>query len=393
MFSEEPVRTLTQATSKRRSVDGMPAPAPRTSRGRLAIVFPAGVLLLLGMYAGVQLLGVSLPGAELAERHSALMVFGFVTTLISLERAVALRKAWAFAAPLFTAAGAFLLLMPVPVASGGWMITLGVSLHALQYVAIWRRQPMMATAIQGLGATVGAISALLFTAGVPVAQLVVLFAVFLILTIAGERLELARLAAPGPAAEAMLLALSLLLATAALVSLVIADIAMPVAGVALLLMVAWLARFDIVRMTIKQPGLPSYVARCLYLGYGWLVVAGAGWLLGGAHTSGVFYDATTHAVFLGFVITAIMAHAPLILPAVLGVKIPYHPVMYVPVVLLQLSLLVRVVAGDAWGIVLAHQIGGIGSVVAILLFAVTSVTLSLRGARVATKRSATRVEA
>lgn len=371
----------------------MPRSAPRTTRGRLAIVLPAGVLLILGMYAGVQLLGVSLPGGELADRHSVLMVFGFVTTLISLERAVALRKVWPFAAPLFTVAGAFMLLIPVPVASGAWMITIGVSIHALQYVAIWRRQPMMATAIQGLGATVGVISALLWTAGVPIAQLVVLFAVFLILTIAGERLELARLAAPGPAAENMLLAISLLLATAALVSLVIAEIAIPVVGIALLLMVVWLVRYDVIRMTIKQPGLPSFVARCLYLGYGWLVVAGAGWLLGGAQTSGPFYDATTHAVFLGFVITAIMAHAPLILPAVLGVKIPYHPAMYVPVVLLQLSLLVRIVAGDAWDIVLAHQLGGIGSVVAILLFAVTSVTLSVRAALDAAKRSEARVKA
>ncbi|BFO21058.1 hypothetical protein SHKM778_74460 [Streptomyces sp. KM77-8] len=32
-----------------------------------------------------------------------------------------------------------------------------------------------------------------------------------------------------------------------------------------------------------------------------------------------------HAVFLGFVMSMIMAHAPVILPAVLRRPLPYHP--------------------------------------------------------------------
>jgi len=109
----------------------------------------------------------------------------------------------------------------------------------------------------------------------------------------------------------------------------------------------------------------------------WLAVAGAGWLLGGAQTEGVVYDATTHAIFLGFVITMIMAHAPVILPAVLNVKIPYHPALYAPVALLQLALLVRVVVGDAWGMTAGLQAGGIGAAVAMLGFGVTAVVVSL----------------
>ena len=102
-------------------------------------------------------------------------------------------------------------------------------------------------------------------------------------------------------------------------------------------------------------------------------------LLGGSRTDGPLFDATTHAVFLGFVITMIMAHAPLILPAVLRVRIPYHPALYAPMALLQLGLLLRVVGGDAWGSLPALQIGGATSAVAMLLFAVTAAAAGLRG--------------
>ena len=72
-----------------------------------------------------------------------------------------------------------------------------------------------------------------------------------------------------------------------------------------------------------------------------------------------------------------------ILPAVLGVRIPYHVALYVPVALLQLSLLVRVVVGDAWGLTLGLRAGGIGAAVAILGFGVTVVVVSLRAGRAA----------
>jgi len=36
------------------------------------------------------------------------------------------------------------------------------------------------------------------------------------------------------------------------------------------------------------------------------------------------YDAVVHAIFLGFVISMVMAHAPVILPAVLRRPLPYR---------------------------------------------------------------------
>lgn len=347
---------------------------------RLAVVVPAGVLMLAGLYAGLMLIGVDVPWEPpgLAERHSALLVFGFVGTLISLERAVALRRTWAFLAPILILGGALLLFMPVSAWTGPAAVALGMGAHVAQYVGIWRRQQMTATAVQAAGAVSGVFAAVLWTSGVPMPRLVPLLAVFLILTIAGERLELARLNAPGPRAEAVLLALSLSLAASALLTLTMPDVATVVTGVLLLALVAWLLRYDVIRATIRQPGLPRFVAVCLFAGYFWLALAGLGWVVGRAQSEGLVHDATTHAIFLGFVITAIMAHAPVILPAVLRLSIPFHPALYAPVALLHASLIVRVVAGDLWADPTARAIGGAGAVAAILLFAATAIVVGIR---------------
>lgn len=344
---------------------------------------PAAALLLLGIDAGLVLLGVPMPVIfeRLPELHAPLLVFGFLGTLISLERAVALRAAWAHSAPALLAAGALVTLTPLPVIVGKAIVVCGLTVHLFQYRAIWMRQPMTATAVQGLGAASGLTAALAWCGGVPPAHLVPMFAAFLVLTIVGERLELARVAAPGIRAERTLFAIASTFALAALLSLVVPAIAIPVAGLGLVSMVGWLLRYDIARVTVRREGLPRYIAVCLLVGYGWLLVAGVGWILGGAQSEGPLYDATTHAIFLGFVITMVMAHAPLILPAVLGVTIPYHLALYVPVALLQAALLTRVVGGDAWGNIVALRVGGIGAAVAMLLFAATVVTVSLRARR------------
>ena len=357
---------------------------------RLVLIAPAGALLLLGLYAGLQLIGVPLPtfAERLAELHAPVLVFGAVGTLISLERAVALRAGWAYASPALLAVGAILTLTPAPPLAGRVIVLAGLILHLLQYLAIWRRQPMTATAVQAVSVVAAVAAALVWCAGVPAAPLVPLLAAFLVLTIAGERLELARVASPGLPAERMLFALAIGIVTAALVSLSAPQLSVPVAGLLMLLLVAWLMRYDVARVMVRRSGLPRFVAACLLTGYGWLTVAGAGWLLGGARTEGAVYDATTHAIFLGFVITMIMAHAPLILPAVLQRSIPYHPAMYAPVALLHLGLLLRVVAGDAWGFVPALQWGGIVSAAAIVLFAATTVTLTARTRRTTREETA-----
>jgi len=91
------------------------------------------------------------------------------------------------------------------------------------------------------------------------------------------------------------------------------------------------------------------MAAALRTGYGWLAVAGGLWVGFGRMADGRAHDAMLHAVFLGFVISMIFAHAPVIVPAVLGRSLPFRPVLYIPLALLHTSLVVRLVGGDAVG--------------------------------------------
>src|SRR5690625_5162317 len=92
-------------------------PAARARAGRLALLATGGVSMLAGLNAALLLLGVDAPvaGQQLPMLHGMLMMLGFLGTLISLERAVALRQVWGYLAPGLLGAGAILLLTPAPV--------------------------------------------------------------------------------------------------------------------------------------------------------------------------------------------------------------------------------------------------------------------------------------
>jgi hypothetical protein len=95
-----------------------------------------------------------------------------------------------------------------------------------------------------------------------------------------------------------------------------------------------------------------------------------------------------HALFLGFVISMVFGHAPVILPAVLGLPLPYRPWFYGHLVMLHAGLLIRIVLGDLLGLSVAWQLGGVLNVVAVLLFlggsAVASVAATRRRASLLT---------
>ncbi|WP_228489039.1 hypothetical protein [Raineyella fluvialis] len=88
-------------------------------RTRLAMLVPSGIALLLGLDAGLLLLGLPAPlvVTRLADVHGMVMTVGFVGSLISLERAVASGRRWAYAAPLGMSLGALAVLSPAPCGS------------------------------------------------------------------------------------------------------------------------------------------------------------------------------------------------------------------------------------------------------------------------------------
>jgi hypothetical protein len=362
---------------------------------RVPFLLPAGVALLLGVDAGLSLLGV--PSVTLSERladvHGPLLVFGFVGALVALERAVALRRRTGYAAPLLLGVGGLLLLAPVPLWLGQAMLVAGSAAFTVVYLALWRRTRDEAVVVQALGAVVATGAAILWLGGMPVPRLLPWLAGFVVLTIAGERLELARLELAGTeclelaGAEGLMLAAAGALVVAIPAALLWPVVGYPLLGLSLLLLVGWLVSHDAARRTVHSTGLPRFVAWCLLAGYAWLAVASAIWLLRGPVVEGLGYDALVHAVFLGFTMSMIMAHAPVILPAVLRVRLPYHPVMYLPAALLHSSLVLRVAVGDARGLQAARDLGGILNAVAVLLFLGTLVWSATRARSSATTRA------
>jgi hypothetical protein len=120
---------------------------------------------------------------------------------------------------------------------------------------------------------------------------------------------------------------------------------------------AWLAVNDIARRTVRQRGVTRFIAASLLAGYVWLGIAGL--LAIGLATAqpGVHYDAVLHAIFLGFAVSMIFGHAPIVFPAILGKALPFHRSFYVHLGLLHASVAIRL-TGDlvedlgrwrAWG--------------------------------------------
>jgi hypothetical protein len=360
---------------------------------RTLLLLPGGIALLAGLDAALLLLGLSAPVTtqRLPELHGMVMVLGFVATVVALERAVALGRWPGYAAPVGLGLGGLAVVSPLPIAVGQLLLLVGSASLIGLYVPLWRRQPADAVLVQAGGAVLATGAALLWWGGVEMAVLLPWLAGFLVLTIVGERLELAHVVVLERAAAPLLVAASALVMIGAGAALLWPTVGYVVLGASLLALTGWLARYDVARRTVRARGLTRFMAACLLAGYAWLAVAGAIWLLLGPQYSGGGYDAVTHAVFLGFVMLMIMAHAPVILPAVIRRPLPYHPVMYVPAALLVASLLLRIVVGDLRGEVWAWQWGGVLNIVAVLLFVVLAVGSVVFGARGTARRAPTDV--
>lgn len=365
------------------------APVGRPGVGwRFLILIPAVVALLAGLNAGLQLLGYAAPlsAERLPQVHGMLLTLGFVGTVIALERAVALGSRAAYAAPAMLAVGGLLLISPAPLVVGRSLLVAGSLALVFVYIPLWRRQRDHAVLISAMGAALAVGASILWLGDLPVGLLLPWLVGFVVLTITGERLELARIVIPPSGETALVVGACAVMVGAA------ASILWPFAGVvgfgaALLALLVVLVRYDVARRTIRSVGLARYMAVCMLAAYVWLAVAGVIWLAGGPAYDGPRYDAVIHAVFLGFTFSMIMAHAPVILPAVTRQALPYRPILWVPVAGLQAALMVRLLAGDALGITTAWRIGGVAGIVALLLFFATVAVLMVHAAL--TKRRTT----
>ena len=370
------------------------APAARPvvalSPRRLLGLAPAGLSLIAGLTGALVLLGVAMPSptARLAGSHGLLMTLGFLGTLVALERAVALGRGWGWGAPVAAGLGGVALVAGAPAGVAPLLFAVAATVYLAMYLAVLGLDRGLHTWVQGSGAVAWVLAAALLAAGRPVNDAVPALAAFLVLTVAGERLELARLGQLTRGRRAAFLAAAGLFGAGVLLATWLPDAGVRLGGAGLLAIAAWLARYDIARRTVRLPGVTRFIALCLLSGYAWLAVGGATWLAWGAAAPALARDAMLHAIFLGFVISMVYGHAPVILPAVLRVPLPYRPVFYGHLLLLHAGLVVRVIAGDIGNQPWAWQAGGVLTVVSMLVFAAVSI-VTVVGATLALRAAAT----
>lgn len=346
---------------------------------RILIALISVVTLLGGLGAGLARLGwtVHIASPDWTLIHGPLMICGFLGTLICLERAVALssRYAWSLAVPGINAAGALALLLTGDSAAAKLLLILGSLGLLVIYGSLLKLHPLRYMVVMSIGALCWLLGNTLWLAGQPIYQVVHPWTAFLILTIVGERMELSRVRRLTPAIEFSLgLAVAIYLAGIS-ITLVNLSTGTRVLGAGALLMAAWLLRYDIARRTIRGSGLSRYIAACLLAGYVWLGVGGAIALWKGALYAGPDYSSMLHAFLLGFVFSMIFGHAPIILPAVTGLRLNYRPLFYLPLLLLHSTLIYRIYSQMVLDFE-AMQWGGLLNVIAVLLFlAISVVTL------------------
>ncbi len=326
--------------------------------------------LLAGMWTGLLRIGWAwpTPRPSLAGLHGPLMVSGFLGTLIGLERAVAMGRSWPFLSPILSGIGSLMLVTGL-VEAGLILIVLGSLMLVAVSTAMVRQVRELYTVTMGLGALAWLGGNLLWLVGRPVYQASYWWAGFLLLIIAGERLELSRVLRPARRTKQLLSLAAAIFVLGLLVSLFSYEVGVRIASVGSLAMALWFVRFDIARRTIHKEGLTRYIGWNLLLGYFWLGVSGLVGLYYSPLVAGPIYDAWLHALFLGFVFNMIFAHALIILPALLGVNITFKNIFYLPSVLLQLSLIMRII-GDLTLQMDWRRWGGLLNALAILLFAV-----------------------
>jgi hypothetical protein len=342
---------------------------------RLVLLACGLIAFLLGLWTGMARLGVGLMGAAplFVEFHGVLMICGFFGTLISVERAVALNRPLAYIIPIFAAAGTLALLARTITLAGAAFLIASLVLAAASFRNMRRLQSVLLAAIPSIAALCWGLGTLTWLRDRPLPEATGWWLAFLVLTVAAERLELSRVVAP-PAMARLIFAAAI---AVLLIGVGRGELERPISpfmGSGLILCGAWLLIYDLARRTVRLSGQIRFTALCMLLGYGWLIIAGLE--LFARPIAAFWYDAVVHAVTLGFVLSMVFGHTLIIFPSVVGLTLRYSAVLYVPLLLLQLSVIIRTI-GDFSGLTDIRLVSGFLAIIALACFAATIVVASV----------------
>lgn len=328
-----------------------PEAPPSALLARRALIALGLLVFVVATLGGVVRLGwfptLAPPLARAVLGHGPWMVCGFLGAVIGVEHAAAQSRAWPYLAPLSIGVGGVLSL-PLAVALGAVVLLLEIAS---------RRARTQEAAVSAIAAAALLGAAIQSARGAAVFQVVPWWMVFLVATILGE------LAEEGQRAPAAFVALG----AAALPATWLTADAVRVVGLSLALLGAWTVGVATPRRALGAGGSAGHVARAVLAAGLWAIVGGGLLLLRGLPPAGPTYDAIVHAILVGFVLSMLFGHGPVVLPQLVGRSVRHDARFLAPFVVLEVGLVARVV-GDLANVPALRVGGGAANGVAVALF-------------------------
>lgn len=296
--------------------------------------------LLLGIVGGWIRIGhtdIIVEGT--AANHGLLMVGGFLGTLISLERAMVMKHRLWLAVPSMSGLSMLVILFLEWSTFGkSMLLASSIGLIVIMYLQSVRH-PEIYQYVMSVGAVSWMLGnfMLLYTDLLPSA--VPWWIGFILFTIVGERLELSKfLPTPKMAKNALVWLLAFFFVGMWLPFHGLGNWLM---GASVIFISFWLLHYDMAKIASKKENQFKYIGVGLRIGYIWLTLHGI--ILCFMESHAMHYDLYLHTFFLGFTFSMIWTHAPIILPMVLNIRHnPYHPVLWFPWGVFQLTLIGRI---------------------------------------------------
>jgi len=341
---------------------------------RIPFMLAAVLNLIAGIWAGLIRMGWDLPVTAVSVHHGAIMVGGFLATLIALEKAIPLKRNIALVVPVISALS---LLMAVPgyYHTGLYFLiagSVGLFLIHAYYLYLHPRDLSIVLMLVGAGSlivgNVMLIRMQFYPASFP------WWMGFLLFTITAERIELSKFLPVSVNAKYLLLGFLGLFLLGLLIP--FHGIGKYFSGASMFGIALWMLKHDVMRIGLKKKVLTRFSSVSLLIANGWLIVNGI--LLIFMPDTAYSYDILVHSFFIGYAFAMIFAHGPIILPGVLGITSkPYHPALYMWLFLVQGSLLLRLIADSLFNTEW-RKLSGIFSGVGILLYFITLIVLVIR---------------
>jgi hypothetical protein len=351
-----------------------------SSRPRFRVLMlPALLALVVGVLAGLARLGwefVPPRVADYAAWHGALMITGFFGTVVGMEKAVAHGGVWPYIAPLLSGACAVVLLAGGPITVAAALAVAAACVFYAIAMSSFAHDDSLYAVIAMLGAfcwLAGNAAWLVKGSGNGLFEA---WLAFIVLVIAGERLELSRSRSVPIWAHCFFGLAVLAVLVGSMFGLLDEPVGSLVFSAGLLGLALWLLCFDGAPRKLGSGGLSGFIAVCLSGGYVFLAfgaIAGLGGALEAEHR---WRDTAMHAITVGFIFSMVLGHALIVLPTVARIHVPFGGFFYLPLATLHLSLVLRI-AGAMLEKAEWVRWGALGNGAALALFALTVIVALL----------------